>query len=73
MKDSLAILMIAKRAAKGRNEDRKERRLATTAASAIVSDDESADSQACPVPSRCLLPAFVADAKGLHNNLQQAS
>ena len=117
--------LIAKCAAKGRNEDRKAGRLATAATSAIVSDDESdegddlaqstyaaiqayftaneptkssclrvlsqasldpspfsslplalrqkvvrrvsiaADSQACPVPSRCLLPAFVHAAKAL--------
>ena len=115
--------LVAKRAAKGRNDDRKARRLATAATSAIVSDDESdgegddlaqstyaaiqalftaneptkpsclrvlsqdsvdpssfllvphqevarrvsiaAVSQACLVPSRCLLPASVAVAKGL--------
>jgi hypothetical protein len=118
--------LIAKRAAKVRNDDRKARRLATAATSAIVSDDESdgegddfaqstfADiqaifaanaptkpsclrvlsqnsvdpspvsslfltqrqkavrrvsistvSQACSVPSRCLLPASVAVAKDL--------
>jgi hypothetical protein len=34
-------VLIAKRAAKVRNDDRKARRLATAATSAIVSDDES--------------------------------
>lgn len=33
--------LVAKRAARGRNDDRKARRLATAATSAIVSDDES--------------------------------
>ena len=108
--------ILAKRAAKGRNDNRKARRLASAATSAIVSDDESdegdelaliegsyealqtlfetdeptkrsclrvvsdsvasslaverrvsiaADSHIRLVPSRCLLPAFVAIAKDL--------
>jgi len=119
--------IIAKRGAKGRNETRKARRLASEATSAIVSDDESdvgddlalaegtydglqslfetneptkrsclrvlcqdsvasslasslpstpsrpvdhrvsiaAESHICPVPSRCLLPAFVVIVKAL--------
>jgi hypothetical protein len=114
--------IIAKRAAKGRNETRKARRLAAAATSAIVSEDESdegddialaegtfaalqsffeanepakrssqeslapslasssfsdsrpqverrvsidAEPKICPVPSRCLLPAFVVIAKAL--------
>jgi hypothetical protein len=121
--------LLAKRAAKGRNETRKARRLVSAATSAIVSDDESeitegeeialaqgtfaalqalfatnetsksscfrvlsqdpvdsslassllsaprrkverrvsiaADQEICPVPSRCMLPAFVTIAQAL--------